>query len=594
MEKVAVTKTELIWPGKYPPDGALPALPPVCLPLHARERFAAKRTKELGKEPWRNKLIWGDNLLAMHALLEEFTGKLDLIYIDPPFATGTDFLFASPIGDGKSRGKRKQSVVQEKAYRDTWGRDLSAYLSMLWQRLPLLRELLSDTGSIYVHLGWDISSYVLALMNEVFGEDCLQNVIIYNYGKFHHSKERWKRDFDVILFYAKNPTTWTFNHDVVLDEYQERTEIRFDKVDDTGRRYKIVKGRRVYYQGGVTPSSVWRLSNLQMNAVESLGYPTQKTEALLTKIIAASSNPGDLVADFFCGSGTTLAVAEKLGRRWIGCDLGRFAVHTTRKRLLSLAEYQPFELLDLGKTERQYWQNITFRASTEDISAPSLSAYRAFILKVYGARPVDGFPGLHGKKGKALVYVGAVNSAISSQEVCHAIDTCGEFNRPELHVLGWEWEKGIERLPAEAQERGIKLYLRQIPREVIEHQVIENGDIPFFALASLEVECRIQKGVRPNTAAATMMLKNFVIPKSGRVRSEVKDWADYIDYWAVDWDFQPDVFAPSWATYRARRDRTLPLVSEPHVYERPGKYRALVKVVDIFGNEVAREVNVEV
>src|SRR3954449_9992367 len=117
MEKVTVTKTELIWPGKYHPDSALPELPTVRLPLHVRERFAAKRTKELGKEPWRNKLIWGDNLLAMHALVEEFTGKIDLIYIDPPFATGADFLFTSPVGDGKPRGKRRQSVIQEKAYR---------------------------------------------------------------------------------------------------------------------------------------------------------------------------------------------------------------------------------------------------------------------------------------------------------------------------------------------------------------------------------------------------------------------------------------------------------------------------------------------
>ncbi|MBI3795555.1 MAG: site-specific DNA-methyltransferase, partial [Deltaproteobacteria bacterium] len=488
MEKIAVTKTELIWPGKYPSDDALRAIPSPPPSLHLRERFSAKSTQKVGQEPWRNKLIWGDNLLAMRALLEEFTGKIDLIYIDPPFATGADFLFASPIGAGKSQGKRQQSVVQEKAYRDTWGRGLSFYL----------------------HLGWDISSYVLMLMNEVFGEDCLQNVIIYNYGKFHHSKERWKRDFDAILFYSKDPTVWTFNHDAVLDEYQERTEIRFDKVDDAGRRYKIVKGRRVYYQGGVTPSSVWRLSNLQVNALESLGYPTQKTEELLAKIITASSNPGDLIADFFCGSGTMLTVAEKLGRRWIGCDLGRLALHTTRKRLLSLADCQPFELVDLGKAERQHWWNVTFSVSTKDTSAPSLSAYHAFILKLYGAQPVAGFSGLHGKKGKALVYVGAVDTTISPSEIRHALDTCCKCKRPELHVLGWEWEHGVERLPTKAQERGVKLYLLQIPREIMERRVIEKGDISFFALASLEVACRIRSGVRPNAATATIMLKNFV------------------------------------------------------------------------------------
>jgi DNA modification methylase len=176
-------------------------------------------------------------------------------------------------------------------------------------------------------------------------------VIVYNYGKFHHSKERWKRDFDIILFYSKSPRQWTFNHDLVLDAYREKTEVRFNKVDEEGRRYKIVKGRRVYYQGGVTPSSVWRLSSLQMNAVEALGYPTQKTEELLTRIITASSQPGDLVADFFCGSGTTLAVAEKLGRRWIGCDLGRPAVQMARERLLALPNRQLFEILDLEEED---------------------------------------------------------------------------------------------------------------------------------------------------------------------------------------------------------------------------------------------------
>jgi adenine-specific DNA-methyltransferase len=332
MGKVELTKTELVWPGKYHEDGTL-ALPPTSRrPLVLRERYSSEQNSSFGPEDWRNQLIWGDNLPVMEALLKDFAEAIDLIYIDPPFATGNDFYLAS----------------QEKAYQDNWGRDLSAYLSMLWPRLMLMRELLSDSGSMYVHIGWEVGAQVQLLLNEVFGERCLQNVIVYNYGKFHHSKERWKRDFDMILFYSKNPQAWTFNHEAVLDAYRERTEVRFDKVDEEGRRYKIVKGRRVYRQGGVTPSSVWRLSNLQMNAVEALGYPTQKTEKLLTRIITASSRPGDLVADFFCGSGTTLAVAEKLGRRWIGCDLGGPAIQTSRERLLGLSKSQSFDLLELG------------------------------------------------------------------------------------------------------------------------------------------------------------------------------------------------------------------------------------------------------
>jgi DNA modification methylase len=297
-----------------------------------RAQFPAVGEVSSSQDAWRNQLIWGDNLPVMDALLPDYAGAIDLMYIDPPFATGTNFFLAS----------------EEPAYEDTWGQGLSNYLSMLWPRLQRMHKLLRPTGSIYVHIGWEVSAHVQLLMNEIFGPACLQNVIVYNYGKFHHAKTRWKRDFDVLLFYSKDPRRWTFNHDAVLDAYGQRTEIRFDKCDENGKRYKIVKGRRVYRQEGVTPSSVWRLSNLQLNAVESVGYPTQKTEALLTKIIAASSNPGDVVADFFCGSGTTLAVAEKLGRRWIGCDLGQAAIQVTQKRLLTLPERRAFDLLELG------------------------------------------------------------------------------------------------------------------------------------------------------------------------------------------------------------------------------------------------------
>jgi DNA modification methylase len=600
MGKIAVTKTEVVWPGKYNADGTRTEIRRVCLPFHVSERFSGEQANELNTEEWHNQLIWGNNLLVMDALLPAYAGTIDLIYIDPPFATGADFLFTVPIGDDTREARHAQSIIEEKAYRDTWGRGLSSYLSMLWHRLSLCRELLRDTGSIYIHLRWDISGYVQGLMDEIFGEHCLQNIIVYNYGKFHHSKERWKRDFDLILFYSKSPETWTFNHDAVLDGYQERTEIRFDKVDEAGRRYKIVKGRRIYYQGGVTPSSVWRLSNLQRNAVEALGYPTQKTEALLTKILTASSKPGDLVADFFCGSGTTLAVAEKLGRRWIGCDVGRFAIHTTRKRLLSIPGYKPFDILDLGRGERRYWHSVTFAADGPSLGgARALAEYRTFILTLYGAEPLAGFTFLHGTKGEAVVHVGAIDAPVSADEISGAVEECLRARRSELHILGWEWEQGLSPLAlAEAQEKKVKLLLLQIPREAMEAAAVEKGDVRFFALAHLEVEIRVREGRAPGTRTAIAMLRGFVLPHielvPAEVRTKIKKWSDYIDYWAVDWDFQNDTFTPGWVTYRTVKDRTLVLSSASHVYEQAGKYRVLVKAVDIFGHETSRVLDVEV
>jgi len=227
---------------------------------------------------------------------------------------------------------------------------------------------------------------------------------------------------------------------------------------------------------------VWRLSNLQMNAVESLGYPTQKTEELLSKIIAASSHPGDLVADFFCGSGTTLAVAEKLGRRWIGCDQGRPAMHTARKRLLDIADGRPFDVLDLGDGERRYWYEISFATERRSNSVRASCAYGNFILNLYGARPVTGLTHLHGKKGRAMVRVCTVDATVSRAEIAAALDECAALNRPELHILGWEWEQSLDASRfAAARTKGVKVLFLQIPREVMDQHAVEKGEVRFIS-----------------------------------------------------------------------------------------------------------------
>jgi hypothetical protein len=311
-----------------------------------------------------------------------------------------------------------------------------------------------------------------------------------------------------------------------------------------------------------------------------------------------------LVADFFCGSGTTLAVAEKLGRRWIGCDLGRWAIHVTRKRLLSIPNCKPFEVLNLGKYERQYWQGVTFGDKRDkSVTEQKLYEYLAFILKLYGAQPVAGMAHLHGKKGKAMVHIGAVDAPVTISEIDAAVDECAKLKQGELHVLGWEWEMGLagpnndvrKAGPVQdlAKEKGVKLLLLQIPREVMEQQAAAKGDVRFFELAYLEAEIK-----QPTKLTAQVALKDFVIPNTElipeEVRSKVKKWSDYIDYWAVDWDFQNDTFMQGWVAYRTRKERKLSLVSDPHTYEKPGRYRILVKVIDIFGNDTSQAFDVEV
>jgi len=358
----------------------------------------------------------------------------------------------------------------------------------------------------------------------------------------------------------------------------------------------------VFEVRGQPVDSVWNMKGLDPKSGERVGYPTQKPEALLERIVLASSNSGDLVADFFCGSGTTLAVAEKLGRRWIGCDLGRWAIHVTRKRLLGIENCKPFEVLNLGKYERQYWQGVTFGESKDKSRAENaLYEYLAFILKLYGAQPVAGLVHLHGKKGKALVHVGAVDAPVTIGEIDAAVDECVELRQKELHVLGWEWEMGIAAsnegkgglMHDAAKKKGVKLLLLQIPREVMEQRAAAKGDVRFFELAYLEGTI-----TNPRKLTAQVTLTDFVIPNTElipeEVRSKVRKWSDYIDYWAIDWNFQSDTFMQGWVAFRTRKERKLTLVSDPHTYEKPGKYRVLVKVIDIFGNDTSRAFDVEV
>jgi DNA modification methylase len=663
MAKIEITKTELVWPGKYNEDGTLKEVPCVSLPFQVIERVNESRaTREAKKdgvqgglfdvyegkegdtfeEGWRNKLIWGDNLLVMGSLLEKFAGKIDLIYIDPPFATGADFSVTAQIGEKGDEVAKEASILEEKAYRDTWGEGLASYLAMLRSRLVLVRELLAESGVLYLHIGPDLSHYVRVLADEVFGANGYLNEIIWKRTPFSGSSKARAKKFpvnhDAILFFAKRDVGYAFEH--IYEEYSEEYKSRFKYQDERGwyrktllKTYSKTTEQRLKEEGrwidpvraGANPSykqylheskgrqvediwgepedeanggsgNVWEDLNLaNPMADERTGYPTQKPEVLLERILRASSKPGDLVADFFCGSGTTLAVAEKLGRRWIGCDLGRWGIHVTRKRLLGIENCRPFEVLNLGKYERQYWQGMTFgEAKDKPLAERALYEYLAFILKLYGAQPVAGMAHLHGKKGKAMVHIGAVDAPVTIAEIDAAVDECAKLKQGELHVLGWEWEMGLYDLMVEAaKKKGVKLLLLQIPREVMEQQATAKGDVRFFELAYLEAEIK-----QPKKLTAQVALKDFVIPNTELipedVRSKVKKWSDYIDYWAVDWDFRNDTFLQGWVAYRTRKERKLPLVSDPHAYERPGRYRILVKVIDIFGNDTSQAFDVEV
>jgi len=560
---------------------------------------------------WRNKLIWGDNKYVMSALLEKYAGKIDLIYIDPPFATGANFSTTVEIGDKEIEVTKEASAIEELAYRDTWGKGLDSFLQMMYDRLVLMRELMSEKGSIYVHVDYRTSAHLRLLLDEVFGADNFRNEIIWSYnGKgLTNTKKSFVPYNANILFYAKSDKTLLNNRlgditESVLQRFgkylNDDYQITFGTLKANNENAELEKATKSFLRNekrkpkdddiAVDYSKGSMLKNLWLDIPiirespvyqEYLNYPTQKPELLLERIIKASSKEGDLVADFFCGSGTTAAVAEKLGRRWITSDLGRYAIHTARKRFLEIEGCKPFEILNIGKYERQYWQTFNFGKKTPE---QTLAEYIGFVLKLYKAEALPGSAYIHGKKGNKLVHIGGVDAPVTFGDIQHALEETRRMKQKELVVLGWEWEMGLhDVVEQEAEKAGIKLHLLSIPREAMDKRAVDAGDIQFFELAYLETE------VKKSTLGYQVKLTDFVIPNLDLIPADVKKlikkWSDYIDYWSVDWDYKDDTFHNQWQSYRTKKDRSLELITDPKQYDKKGDYKVMVKVIDIFGND---------
>lgn len=508
--------TELSWEGKYK-DGKKVAPVRIALPFQTIETInesAQDRQRTLdifasGRESeWRNRLIWGDKKYVLPSLLPELAGKVNLIYIDPPFDTGADFSFTATIPDWPDTKEdettsfiKQPSILEQKAYRDTWGKGMDSYLGWLHETFVLLRELLADDGSIYVHLDVHRGPYVKVLLDEVFGIENFQNEIAwYYYNKMHDSRKRQlPKAFDQILYYVKSKSSqYVYN---AQEETRDKPVMQLKRVKIDG---KMVNARdengNVIYQERTTRTvdSVWRIRCLQpANKEEWVNFDTQKPVDLIERILAISSNEGDLVLDCFCGSGSSLVAAERMKRRWIGGDLGRFAIHTTRKRLLDIPSVRPFVVQNLGKYERQAWQTAEFSA-TEDVRVRE-ARYRNFILDLYHAEPVTGYSWLHGSRNSRMVHVGAVDAPVTlsdvkavAAEVWRAVGGGKDAPRTAgVDILGWEFAFELNELARQvAAEAKVDVVFRKIPREVLEKKAVEQGDIKFFELGALSTDIK--------------------------------------------------------------------------------------------------------
>ncbi|MFX1391287.1 MAG: site-specific DNA-methyltransferase [Promethearchaeota archaeon] len=309
-------------------------------PFQIIDVYPSRSKDSSSLEKWQNLLIWGENLTIMKSLLDDFKGNISLIYIDPPFGTGGEFNLKLPIGE-------KNEYIENISYEDKWREGFDSYLNFLYERLFLMEKLLAPNGSIYLHLDWHVSHYAKLIMDEIFGIENFRNEIIWAYPAASVKTRRFFiRSYDTVLFYSKSDD-YIFNDDPnIYMDYSNRVKNALKK-DEKGTFYyrggshngkKL--SRKVYVeQEGTFPRDVWKdIPYVRANTSEYQGFSTQKPERLLKRIILASTNKNDIVADFFCGSGTTLVVAEKLGRHWIGSDLNKYAIHMTRKRILNIRE----------------------------------------------------------------------------------------------------------------------------------------------------------------------------------------------------------------------------------------------------------------
>ena len=639
------SEVELVWSGKTR-DVCTTVLPFQTLEHIDEARAETKTQGEMfdsrGRQlhGWSNKLIWGDNKLILSSLKAgalrrqiEDAGGLKLIYIDPPFDVGADFSMDIEVG-GETFHK-EANLLEQIAYRDTWGRGADSFISMLYERLILMRDLLTHDGSIYVHMGPAKSHLVRAVLDEVFGRDrCLREVIWKRVSSRSHGSY-YPATHGSILFYAKTERViWNQLYEPLDGEYVQ-SKYRHQDLDGrnsrTGnclnqnpdrpnltfewnghvRTWRWTKdkmqalheaGRLIYTKSGVPEykryldesegvalQSVWTdINPVNSQAREDTDYPTQKPEALLDRIIRASSNEGDLVADFFCGSGTTAAVAEKLGRKWIAADLGKFAVHTTRKRLIAVQRerkaagkgFCAFEVLNLGRYERQAYMNVGGRLN-EKQKAEALAQkeyeFRELILLAYraivfggneGNQPQDGF--FHGARNGRLIVIGPINLPMGRLFVEEVITECRKRGASRVDVLAFEFEMGL--FPAvleEARGKGVDLTPKYIPAEVFDKRAVDKGQVVFHDVSFVEATPRYDKkrklavaieltdfsvyytqGTAEAAIAAMKAGKSEVMceqgqlyqvskNKDGIVKKQrlTKHWTDWVDYWAVDFDY---------------------------------------------------------
>ena len=584
------------------------------------------------EKEWKNRLIYGDNFLTMQALLAgdaatglpSLRGKVDLIYIDPPFDSKADYRTKIKLPNGDIQ--QRPTVIEQFAYADTWEQGTLSYLRMMYPRLVLMRELLSDRGSIYVHIDWHIGHYIKLLMDDVFGKEQMLNEIIWCYSSMCKSKNNWNRKHDNIYVYTKS-SNWTFNANEVLDAYADGYEEKFKYKDEKG--YYMIRGKgghlspihsqgdltpeheklypdwtyRQYLQKGGLPKDWWEIPFINSQAKERINYTTQKPEALLERIIKASSNEGDLVCDFFGGSGTTAAVAERLGRRWITGDIGKPASLVMRKRFID-QEVKPFLYQSIGDYQKEAFRNNKRYQRVGDLSQ--------VVLGLFGALPFTpeqcndrNFGYLKGTR--TLVMVDSPNRLTTAATIKRAVEAKASLlggGWDKVVILGWNFAFDISQAVQQYAEAHVEVLV--IPPDLLDKlskkgfkKLIDDRSVRFSSLQYLVVD-PLEVTRDGDYDELDISLCDYVLLSPDNIPLDDADKDKLIDvmnddpvalieYWSIDPDYDGVTFRSTWQDYRENTDHyDDPLhciygtrLRVPHKKHR----KVCVKAVDVFGFE---------
>ena len=590
---------------------------------------------------WMNRLVYGDNLLTMQALLAgdpqtglpSLRGKVDLIYIDPPFDSKANY--RTPITLPNASFSQRPTVIEQFAYADTWEEGTISYLKMIYPRLMLMKEMLSEKGSIYVHIDWHIGAYVKVVLDEIFGKENFRNEIIWKRGTVKGAKavgNQFARNHDMILYYSKG-NDYVY-HTQYLPYSEEYIKQRYTKDDNDGRGpytdqaigtrsedslIEMEKDNRIfitstgkrrvkYYLSeakGIAMDDSWNdISEVNSMAKENVGYATQKPEALLERIIKASSNEGDLVCDFFGGSGTTAAVAERLGRRWITCDIGKPASLVMRKRFID-QEVNPFLYQSIGDYQKEAFHNNKKLRRVGDLSQ--------VVLGLFGALPFSpeqvndrNFGYVKGTRN--LVMVDSPNRLTTAATVRRAVEAKASLlggDWDKVIVLGWNFAFDISQAIEKYKNSNVEVLV--IPPDLLDKlskkgfkKLIADKTVRFSSLQYLVVN-PVEVTMNGNGEdELDISLSNYVLLSPDNIPLDDKDKEklqqvmeqdplSLIEYWSIDPDYDGETFRSTWQDYRENVDNDSdPLhcvystrIAMPHKDER----KVCVKAVDVFGFE---------